>query len=236
MDNWVLEQDKELVKGFLKTRKDLGDVDVGKDWRLLFTKDDIAKIVDKIAAEINTRFAGEDIVLACILKGAAYFFVDLTRKLTIPYNTYFIQASSYAGDKTQGECEVLSILNPEKFKGKKIILVDELFDNGKTLHTVKSRLLATPGIETIAENVYTCVCFQKDKEIKYPDPDLVGFSNLPDVWVVGYGLDDRQEKRGWEHLFACPRSAGKAVPADEMFTSAKFYQDLRKQLLSKIAK
>ena len=77
-----------------------------------------------------------------------------------------------------------------------------------------------------AEDLFTCTLFLKRKgnASQYPLPDLFGLE-LPDVWVVGYGLDDAQEKRGWSNLYACPKIP--EVPAtkdDEMFTSLAAYQ------------
>jgi len=170
--------------------------------------------------------------LACILKGAVFFYVDLLRRLKIPYNCYFIEAQSYKEEQKQGECEVLSLLNPHKFKGKKIILVDELYDNGKTLATLKTRLLANTEIAAKEEDIFTCVLLQKSKSgnSKYAPPDFVGLKELPDIWVVGYGLDDGQEKRGWSHLFGVPRKAGEKVEADEIFTDDAKYKILRNKL------
>jgi hypothetical protein len=94
------------------------------------------------------------------------------------------------------------VLVPKKFEGKKVILLDELFDNGTTLHQVKQKLLQE--LNKSEEDIFTCTLFRKAKPTSWPAPDLWGI-DIPDVWVVGYGLDDAQEKRGWPHLYACPK-------------------------------
>lgn len=203
---------------FAEGRKDLRGVDIANQWLLLLTEDEIQRGVRKVAAEINRVFEGQDIVILSILKGCVYFFVDVTRCLTIPYSTYFIEASSYHDEQVQSnEVELLSKIVPSKFKSKKIVLLDELYDNGATLDAVKCKLMQILGKP--ADDIYTCCLFCKEKPTRsFPLPDLCGFPNTPNVWVVGYGLDDAQEKRGWKDLWAIPKAPGLAkVDADEMF-------------------
>lgn len=220
--------DNKLVEEFLFEHRNEDRDDSTKNWKLLLTEEEINKINDYVAKTINEKFIGQNIVVASILKGAVYFTVDLTRRLTIPYSLYFIEASSYKNKQTQSEeLELLSKIIPSKFEGKKVILIDELFDNGLTLHQVKNKLLSeVPSL--VSDDIYTCVLFKKDKEVKHPLPDLSGFPNLPNVWVVGYGLDDKQEKRGWKHLFAVPKSEGVVKHEhDKLFESSEYYHELR---------
>jgi hypoxanthine phosphoribosyltransferase len=147
---------------FLQGRNDLRDVDVEKDWRLILTEEEIDRCVSKCANHINEYFAGQEVVVACVLKGAVYFHVDLTRKLTIPHSCYFIEASSYLNEQKQSEeLEILSVIKPEKFQGKKVILVDELFDNGVTINEVRQKIHECTDVPL--DDIYTCVAFMKDK-------------------------------------------------------------------------
>ena len=200
------------------------------DWRLILTEDQINQLNDYVANQINTKFQNKSIVVTSILKGAVYFTVDLTRRLTIPHSLYFIEASSYKG-QTQDELELLSSLGPvfdskiipSKFENKTVILIDELYDNGLTLHQVKNKLLEeVPSLK--AEDIFTCVLFKKNKETKYPLPDLVGIQ-LPNVWLVGYGLDDQQTKRNWKNLFAAPKPENLQKTLDDnLFDDEHYYQ------------
>lgn len=223
---------------FLANRKDLRDVDVASKWKLLLTKDQINKAVSHCAKEIERVFEGEEFVVVCILKGCVYFFVDLTRNLTIPYSTYFIEASSYHDSQTQSETvELLSVLVPKKFEGKKVILLDELFDSGTTLQLVKEKLMEDLGKS--ADDIYTCTLFIKQTETpaSRPLPDLYGIA-LPDVWVVGYGLDDAQEKRGWEYLYGVPKAI-ESIPKtkdDAMFDSEEVYKSCLEMLEKQLEK
>ena len=220
--------DEKLASDFLEEHKYEDRDFTTKNWKLLMTEKEINSINDYVADVINKKFIGKNIVIVSILKGAIYFTVDLTRRLTIPYSLYLLEASSYKNKQTQcEELELLSKIIPSKFEGKTVILIDELFDNGLTLHQVKNKLLSE--VTSLKEDdIFTCVLFKKNKETKYQYPDLVGFDILPNVWVVGYGLDDKQEKRGWKHLFAVPKSDG--VPKhqdDNLFDDPDYYNYLR---------
>merc|ERR1712137_77753 len=214
-----------MTTDFLTGRKDLRDVDVASQWRYLLSEEEMARAVRYCAKKIDEKFEGEDIVVVCILKGCVYFFVDLTRAMKIPYSTYFLEASSYHDSQTQAETvELLSVLVPSKFEGKKVVLLDELYDTGATLQQVKEKLMEQ--LNKKAEDIFTCTLFLKQKGAlsPYPLPDLYALE-LPDVWVVGYGLDDAQEKRGWTHLYAVPKIPEIPLTADDaMFSSEEAYQ------------
>lgn len=201
----------------LETRKDLRGINVEKDWRLILTENQIAECVQICADEINEKFQDSNVVMVCILKGAAWFFTDLTRKLIIPYSTYFIEASSYKNGVTQSESiELLSVINPAKFNNKKVILVDELYDNGNTLEAVKKEIINRTTVKY--EDIVTCAAFKKKKpeSFKYPGSLDVFGTVVPNVWLVGYGLDDRQEKRGWVNLYAVPKPEGAELTEDDV--------------------
>ena len=214
----IIEQSGE----FLKDREDLNGVDVLSEWKLLMNAKQIEASVRYCAHHINKNFKGQDIVVVCILKGCAYFFVDLTRHLKIPYSTYFIEASSYHNKQTQSDqLEILSVIVPEKFKNKQVILLDELYDNGLTFTNVKKHLIENNIVPE--DKIFSMTLFKKDKQTSYPPPDLHGIT-VPDVWLVGYGLDDQQEKRGWSHLYACPKLDGlPKTDADKMFEDDKYF-------------
>ena len=200
-------------------------------WKLVLTKPEIHNCVKDCANKINEKFKGQDVVMVCILKGAAYFFVDLTRELAIPHSCYFIEATSYHNSQTQSATlSVMSSIEPKKFEGKQVILVDELFDNGQTMYEIKQAIHEKANVPL--DMIYTCVAFKKNKETKYPQPDLFGVE-VPNVWLVGYGLDDKQEKRNWTSLFACPKSEG--IPQtedDKIFEDSDAYNKMRYNLMN----
>lgn len=199
-------------------------------WRLLLTSDDINTFVQKCADHLNNKFLdlylnGEKITIMCILKGGVYFHVDLTRKLKFECSQYFINAKSYNNSQSQDDQIQLSNLDgiePCKFKDRHIIIIDELFDNGKTLCNVKNKIMELSEVKD--DHIYTCTLFKKRKSNnKYPNPDFYGVE-VPNVWLVGYGLDDKQEKRQWNCLFGCPKSEGiDKTSDDDMFDSDDMY-------------
>ena len=122
----------DQVMEFLEKQHDI--LPEVNDWKVVLTPEEINTVVKYCAKQINDKFKGKNIVICAILKGAVYFFVDLTRYLTIPYSCYFIEASSYHNKQTQSEMlKIESSINPSKFEGKHVILLDELFDNGLTM-------------------------------------------------------------------------------------------------------
>ncbi len=218
-----------LHEKFLKDRLDV-DSSVYDNWRIIISSEEIQTVIKKLADKINRDFYGKSIVLTCILKGAVYFFVDLTRHLNIPYSCYFIEASSYHNNQTQSEdLKILSSIEPSKFVDKTVILLDELFDNGFTLSATKKAIQEKANLS--ADRIYTCTLFKKSKDcVLYQQPDLYGLS-VPNVWLVGYGLDDRQEKRGWPHLYACPKCPEvEKTPDDAIFDSDSDYSLMRKKI------
>lgn len=224
---------------FLYNRQDLNNVDVAKDWRLIMTSVEIDKCVEKCAVYIDKHFHGKKLIVACIMKGAVCFHVDLTRKLTIPHSWYFIEASSYHDAQTQSEqLEILSVIVPEKFKDHHVILIDELFDNGTTMLQVKDQIHIKANVPL--DKIFTCTLFRKNKStspftslqnnLKFNDLDLYGIM-VPNVWLVGYGLDDQQEKRNWTYLYACPKIEGiPLTPDDAIFTDHIAYIKMREKV------
>ncbi len=179
-------------------------MNIPTEWCLIFTETEIASYVKKCADYLNHKFSNDDVVVVCILKGAAYFYVDLTRMLTIPHSCYFIEASSYKDSQKQcDQLEILSIINPEKFRGKKVILIDELYDNGCTMYNIKNAI--SEKAKVALDDIFTCTAFKKNKETSFPQPDLCGVTT-PDVWLVGYGLDVKQRYRNLKELYGCPKT------------------------------
>jgi len=202
-----------------------GDIDdtIRKTWRLLLTNTEIQLVVRWVANQINKQFVGQHIILTGILKGVFVFMTDLCRHLTIPYTCYFLEASSYRCEDTKSDkVAFLSDIVVEKFSGRKIVLLDVLFDRGQTLYCVSEAL--SKKLHISRDKIFTCTLFSKvdsaqNSFLSFPPPDLVGFDRFPDVHLVGYGLDDKGEKRGWPHIYAVPRpnDSGKTTPEELIF-------------------
>jgi hypoxanthine phosphoribosyltransferase len=182
-----------------------------KNYKLILTKEEIDAGVRIVTHKLETWCKGERIVLVGILKGAFMFMSDLCRAMTRPYSVFFVEASSYKEGRTQGSLSVSSDISSSKFvdaatkKPHKVVIVDELLDNGKTMQDMKLHFLEKlKGSHTDADILTVCL-FSKQRARTEPEADITGIPGLPDLWLVGYGLDDRGTKRGWTELFAVPK-------------------------------
>lgn len=183
-----------------------------KNYRLILTKEELDAGVRIVGKRIETWSKGERIILVGILKGAFMFMSDLCRVLSRPYSVYFVEASSYKDGRQQGAgVEISAELASAKFcdavtkKPHKIVLVDELLDNGKTMQDMKDHFLQSLKSTHTENDILTVCLLSKQRKRECPEADITGIPDLPDLWLVGYGLDDRGTKRGWTELFAIPK-------------------------------
>jgi len=139
--------------------------------------------VREIAEEISLDYEGSEILVVGILKGAIMFFSDLTRQIRTPINMDFLIASSYIKDSTSGEVKIHADLR-ENISGKNVILIEDIIDTGVTLNYIKDMLL-----KRNPASLKICALLDKKSCRKVELPiDYVGFE-IPDEFVVGYGLD-----------------------------------------------
>jgi len=183
-----------------------------KNYRLILTREELEAGVRIVARRIETWSKGERIILVGILKGAFMFMSDLCRALSRPYSVYFVEASSYKEGRIQGQgVEISSELAASKFTDAttrsphKVVLVDELLDNGKTMFEMKQHFLSVLSGTHTENDILTVCLLSKKRSRSWPEADITGIPDLPDLWLVGYGLDDRGTKRGWTELFAIPK-------------------------------
>jgi hypoxanthine phosphoribosyltransferase len=158
--------------------------------KVLITREQIAQKVAELAARISRDFAGEPVVLIGVLKGATIFLADLARQITLDASFDFISVSSYGNAKQQsGEVKLMKDVD-HSMEGKNIILVEDILDTGLTLTYLRNLLLAHhPKSVKIAALL--------DKVSRRTEPihgDYVGFE-IPDEFVVGYGLDYAERYR-----------------------------------------
>lgn len=229
---------KALCQRFLENQ--LGLDERVQQWKFLMTPSEIEQAVQKLAKTISEHYKQstkptKPLLLVGILKGVFVFLADLCRALDIPYSVYFVEASSYSGQEQEQKVQFLSQLVPEKFQGKTVLVVDELYDRGHTMKQVCATLIATPELGLTPADVRRCVLWSKaSKEQTESALDFVGLY-LPNVWVVGYGLDDNGEKRGWKYLFAVPKADGvDKSPDDVVFDSDQAWETARHNILQQL--
>lgn len=152
--------------------------------KVLLTKEEIDARVSEMGQQITKDYAGKEVVVIILLKGAAWFATDLTRAIDIPLRVDFMVASSYGdGTSTSGSVKVGLDIN-EKIEGKHVLLIDDIIDSGVTFAAISNMLkLHKPAsLKTVA------LCDKAERRINGLEADYVGFS-IPDEFVVGYGLD-----------------------------------------------
>lgn len=184
-------------------------------WKRILTKEQVEDSIIKIAKHVSEKLKGKPFTLVCILKGAAFFFVKLSQELEIlgtPHTWYFYQCSSYGNEQSKGKVEGFSVIEKSKFEGREIVLIDELFDSGDTMELCKKKFIEETG--THPQYVHTICLFKKRKETPRPPLDYYGIE-VPNVWLVGCGLDDKQEKRATPDLWAVPKVSENLMTEDD---------------------
>ncbi len=151
--------------------------------RILISQETIQARVQELADQISNDYRGiEDLYMIGILKGAFIFMADLTRALSIPHIVDFMALSSYGKTTTSGAVRILMDTR-EPIENRHVLLVEDILDTGHTL----SYLYALLNGRNPA-SLRTCVLVRKTRESVEVPVDYLGFE-IPDVWVVGYGLD-----------------------------------------------
>jgi hypoxanthine phosphoribosyltransferase len=141
------------------------------------------------------------VTIVGVLTGCLMFLADLVRRLDLPLRIGLIQASSYRGCTTvPGQLHVQPELAPD-VRGRHILLLDDILDTGQTLSYLAQHLRSLGAL-----SVRVAVLLRKQGRQRVPlEPDYVGF-DIPDVFVVGYGLDFNDEYRHLPHVVVLPES------------------------------
>ena len=151
--------------------------------RILVSQEDIEQRVKEMAREISEDFKDiERLYIIGILKGAFIFLSDLTRQLSLPHIVDFMALSSYGRYTESGAVRILMDLR-EPIEGQHILVVEDIVDTGQTLDYLL-RILRGRN----PASIHTCALVKKESERVTTPVDYLGFK-IPDVWVVGYGLD-----------------------------------------------
>ncbi len=164
---------------------------------ILVSEEEIASICDRLAAQITADYAGSgrELVFVVILKGSVMFAADLIRRVQLPLTLEFMKVSSYgAQTQSSGFIQVhLDLLRD--VGGADVIVVEDIVDSGRTLEKL-SALLSERG----AHSVRTCTLLDKPERraVAY-NPDYVG-KQIPDAFVVGYGLDYDEKYRNLPYV------------------------------------
>ena len=162
---------------------------------ILFSEDELAAMVSRVAGEINRDYAGKDILLVGLLKGSAVFITDLMRKIDIPCSLDFMLVSSYGrSTKSSGMVNVKKDLD-EDIEGRHVLIVEDIIDSGNTLSAVLELLTSRDPASLKLVSLLSKPS-RREKEIII---DYLG-TEIEDLFVVGYGLDYAEKYRNLPYI------------------------------------
>ncbi len=157
--------------------------------RILITDRQIARRIRQMSRDIVRDFTGREMVVVSLLNGTVMFLADLIRHLSLPLRLDFIGVSSYGAGTESGDLVFTKELRLS-VRGRDVLLVDDILDTGKTLYRVHGKLRALKP-----RRIKTCVLLNKAaRRVEPVEADYVGFE-IPDFFVVGYGLDFAERYR-----------------------------------------
>jgi len=157
--------------------------------KTLIGEDELKETVATLAAEIREDYRDKDPLVVGLLKGSFVFMADLIRQLDIPMEVDFMAATSYVGRESTGELVVLKGLN-ETVHNRHVLIVEDIIDTGLTLHQIYDRL-STEGPASIE----ICTLIDKPARRQVEVPVKYVGREIPDLFIVGYGIDFDQKYR-----------------------------------------
>lgn len=163
---------------------------------VLYTEEQLKKRVQELGAEITRDYADKDkILLVSVLRGSYIFMADLSRAIDLPCLIDFMSVSSYgAGTTSSGQVEIKKDIS-SSIEGYHVILVEDILDSGNTLYYLMDVLRARK-----AASIRICTLLDKpERRVKPIHADYCGFE-VPDAFVVGYGLDYAQQYRNLPYI------------------------------------
>lgn len=161
---------------------------------ILFTHDQIVKRCEDIGSQISEEYKGKKVILVGLLKGSIPFFAELAQHISLDVEFDFMAVSSYEGTESTGNVLVKKDISND-ITGKDIIIVEDILDTGKTLHTVRAMLL-----EKGAASVEIATLLNKQERRVYPiQAKYVGFE-IPNAFVIGYGMDYNENYRNLPYV------------------------------------
>ena len=164
------------------------------NYNVILTEEQIENRVCELAKQISSDYEGKTPVIICMLKGAVYFFSDLSKKITTPIMIEFARLSSYKSGTCGGEMELISNITAD-ITGKDVLIVEDIVDSGKTL-AYFIKLLQKKNPASIKICAFLDKQERREVDIKV---DYVGF-DIDCGFVIGYGLDYAEKYREWPFL------------------------------------
>ena len=161
----------------------------------LISEADVAAKIAELGAQISKDYDGEEIYMLCILKGGVFFMTELAKHITVPVSLDFMSVSSYGSQtRSSGNVRIIKDLDTP-IEGKHVLVVEDIIDTGRTLAYLLDNLQ-----QRNPKSLKLCTLLDKPEErVTEVDVDYVGFQ-IPDKFVVGYGLDYDQHYRNLPYI------------------------------------
>lgn len=159
--------------------------------KVLLSEDELKKIVEDLGAKITEDYKGKKLVVVSVLKGSVVFMADLMRAIKIPCSIDFMAVSSYgSGTKTSGVVKIIKDLDSEVVCGSDLLIVEDILDSGVTLEYLMKVLSARNP-----NSIRICTLLDKPERRRANIKADYSGAQIPDAFVVGYGLDYDEKYR-----------------------------------------
>ena len=163
--------------------------------KVLLSEEEVDSRIKAIGEQISRDYAGKSVHLICVLKGGSFFMCELAKRITVPVSLDFMSVSSYGSDtKSSGVVKIVKDLD-DSIKGKDVLVVEDIVDSGRTLSYLLE-MLRDRGPASLR----LCTLLDKpERRVIDVNVDYTGFQ-IPDAFVVGYGLDYDQKYRNLPYI------------------------------------
>ncbi len=163
--------------------------------RVMLSEEEVDKRIKEIGDQISKDYEGKQVHLVCVLKGGSFFMCELAKRIDVPVSLDFMSVSSYGSEtKSSGVVKIVKDLD-EPLKDKDVLVVEDIVDSGRTLSYLLD-MLESRG----PADVKLCTLLDKpDRRVVDVKVDYTGFE-IPDEFVVGYGLDYDQKYRNLPYI------------------------------------
>ena len=168
---------------------------MGDKIRVMYSEEEVDKRIRELGEQISKRYEGKTVHMICVLKGGVFFMCQLAKHITVPVTMDFMSISSYGDDtSSSGVVKIIKDLD-EPLEGKDVLVVEDIIDSGRTLSYLMEILEKRKP-----NSMRLCTLLDKpDRRVREVHVDHMGFE-IPDEFVVGYGLDYKQRYRNLPYI------------------------------------
>ena len=163
--------------------------------KVLLTEEEVDRRIQELGDQISMDYAGKQVHLVCVLKGGSFFMCELAKRITVPVSIDFMSVASYGkGTESSGDIKIIKDLD-EPLRDKNVIVVEDIVDSGRTLSKLLEQFQSRKP-----ESLKLCTLLDKpERRVVEVKVDYTGFQ-VPDQFIVGYGLDYAQRYRNLPYI------------------------------------